>query len=570
MKSVSFALFVLVLAGCMIQTAQGTCTDSVFGTVEDGETAYAACPTNQDGYQSALCTAGTYGEADVSHCTERSITIFSYGIDSASFIVGREISPISLLTDGSISTYSILPELPSGLSFETSTGVISGNPTEASEAQAYTVSSTLTAGGDGPTTTITISVSVVMCPALDTFPTVADGETSSSSEACPDGTEGTATRLCTNGFFGNIDTSGCSALAPQNLNYAGTLSVRRNEPLVLTPSYTNEVSSFAVTTGSLPSGVTISSTTGTISGVPTVTGTYTITVTATGNGSTTRSLTISVTAASCSGLQDANGDPVTILNNNQIFFSCDEGYTGQWTYTCLDGVYQNKVTAGCIASRPTEFSYSRNSVILMTGEELYSGRPTFKGVAHVFQATSLPDGFTLDTSTGVITGSSDTAMSQTQLTIYAQADESVSSSQRASTDFFIEVREPTCAMTEEYPETSVNSYATYTCPDGYDGEMRRRCVLQNGVAQWGLPEAHCQVKQDYTFFTICVIVLVVCLLFMIIGFIVKCARKRSKEQKKNLTKTPSKPVPKSTSKPTSKSTAKAPQPVHKAPTKVTI
>ena len=565
MRTVTIAIFTFAVLACIAQTAQGTCTDSTFGTVEDGETAYAACPVTQDGYQSALCTNGAYEAADLSHCTDRSITVFSYGIASASFFVGHPIISMALKTDGSISSYSISPDLPEGLDFNTGSGVISGTPSVVSAEMPYTVTGIATTGGVNPTTTITISVSVVMCPALDSFPTVASGETSSSTAACPTGTQGTATRLCTDGFFGDIDVSGCQQLAPSGLSYSGDLSVVRNKPLILTPSYSNTVTSFEVSSGSLPTGVTLSTTTGTISGVPSATGSFSATIRANGAGSTTKSLSFSIAAASCNGLQDKNGLSVEISNSGQINFDCDEGYTGTWSYTCLDGVYKNKFEGLCQASRPTLFQYSVSSFSLKVNEHMWSGRPFYSGVAHFFSTGDpLPEGFTIDNSTGIIEGSSSTAFQSVQsITVYAMMNAGVSTSLRASTTVSIMVSDYECAATQDFEGQKVGDKSEFLCPDGYEGTMRRECQMVEGEnrAQWGLPESHCQVSPDFTFVYIGVGVFVVCLIIMIIGLIVKSSRSRSKSQKKNLSKTASKPAPKAVPKAA---------PVHKAPAKVTI
>lgn len=65
---------------------------------------------------------------------------------------------------------------------------------------------------------------------------------------------------------------------------------------------------FAVTSGTLPPGLTLNPTTGVVSGTPTTTGTYTFSVSATnGAGSDERSYTVSVTAASPAAASSSDG-----------------------------------------------------------------------------------------------------------------------------------------------------------------------------------------------------------------------------------------------------------------------
>ena len=70
----------LAIVLCLAVTVRAQCSDAEFGDCADGETCYAACSLEYDGYKSALCTGTTYGEADLSHCTPRTVSLFSYGI----------------------------------------------------------------------------------------------------------------------------------------------------------------------------------------------------------------------------------------------------------------------------------------------------------------------------------------------------------------------------------------------------------------------------------------------------------------------------------------------------------
>ena len=544
MKSVTLKLFGFVLLICAIQVVNGECNDETFGVAAAGETAYAGCPSNQDGYQSAVCNDSSYGEPDMSHCTPRGVTVFSYGISAIEFTKDVPIATLSLQTDGTISTFSISEDLPAGLVFSTTDGSISGTPTDVSSQTTYTIT-----GGES-STTLKITVSPVVCRAFDNFPETVSGETASGP--CPAGYSGTATRVCNNGSFGNINTDGCTLLAPTGLAYIGSTSVRRGEAVVLTPSVTNTVTSWSSTT--LPAGVQLTNK-GTIVGVPTAAvGTYPFTVTASnGGGSTSRIVSLAVTAATCTGLQNDSGMPITTNSGQSIQLSCPEGYSGNILRQCLDGVYQDEITMGCMAIKPTNFDYSPGIFTVYTGVSMTTGRPSYSGIVNYFSISpELPEGFTLDGETGVISGSSSTVVSYTgSVTAKASADAYYS----ASTSVTINVVEPSCAATEDLTSATVGGSASFSCPDSeYDeGKMVRKCVREGDIAMWGLPDVHCQKKQDYTFLIISVIILVVCLIVLLIGCCVKSSRSRSKNQKSLKT---SKPAPKAAPKPAPKAAPK--------------
>lgn len=88
----------------------------------------------------------------------------SYTPSSASGTVGTPISSLMPTVTGTVTSYSVSPALPFGLSIDTSSGVISGTPSAVASSADYTVTAT---NGTGSTTaTVTIEVSA---PAGSTF-----------------------------------------------------------------------------------------------------------------------------------------------------------------------------------------------------------------------------------------------------------------------------------------------------------------------------------------------------------------------------------------------------------------
>jgi gliding motility-associated-like protein len=140
---------------------------------------------------------------------------------------------------GTITSYSISPALPTGLTFNTTTGVISGTPSAVSASATYTVTGT-TAGGCVGTTTFTLAV--------------------------------------------------FNAVAPSSLSYSpATQTVRQGTAIsAMTPTISGGAPTYTISP-SLPAGLSINATTGVISGTLTAaqTGTVTYTITATNTGGST-------------------------------------------------------------------------------------------------------------------------------------------------------------------------------------------------------------------------------------------------------------------------------------------
>jgi hypothetical protein len=90
----------------------------------------------------------------------------SYADTAYAFVVGQDIAPVIRTGNtGIVTSYGITPVLPSGLSFNTTTGRISGRPSVISSAGAYVI----TANGPGGSGSDTITLSVLPNPPVLTF-----------------------------------------------------------------------------------------------------------------------------------------------------------------------------------------------------------------------------------------------------------------------------------------------------------------------------------------------------------------------------------------------------------------
>jgi hypothetical protein len=321
-------------------------------------------------------------------------------VNPAVYTVGAAIAanaPSS--SGGAVVSYSVSPALPPGLSLNTSTGVISGTPTTVTQASAYVVTASNSAGSATAGLAITINAAVIppgglaysVNPAIYTVGTAISPNTPSSSggavtsyfvsPALPAGLSlntstgiisgtpstvtsatsytVTATNSAGSATAGLSITVNAAVVAPSGLTYSVNPAVYTAGSAISpsTPSSSGgAVVSYSVSPA-LPAGLSLNTATGVISGTPSViaaAATYTVTATNSA-GSTTVGLTITVKAA---------------------------------------------------VVPPSGLTYSENPAAYTVGTPIAPNAPSISGGAVVSYSVSppLPLGLSLNTSTGVISG----------------------------------------------------------------------------------------------------------------------------------------------------------------------
>lgn len=330
---------------------------------------------------------------------------------SFTFTAGTAITATPAIAAGGFTgavTYSVTSgTLPSGLTLNTANGSVSGTPQIAQSATTITITGTgANAGTD--TTTMTITINAAITPATQTITGVAGTAITAS------------TPFSTAGFTGLI--------------------------------------TYAVTAGTLPTGLSINSSTGVISGTPTgasAQANYTITATDSLSRTATAIVTITISAAAITpATQTLVATAGNAITATTAFTAA--GFTGAITYSVLPALPAGltlNATTGVITGTPTgnqaatihtitalgaSSGTATATITITVSPRITPATQTLSVVAGsaitataAFAATgftgtviysvnpALPAGLTLNTNTGVITGTPTVAQAATTYTITA-------------------------------------------------------------------------------------------------------------------------------------------------------
>ncbi len=214
----------------------------------------------------------------------------SYNISTVNAKVGTAITELTPTITGGVTanSYAISSSLPSGLSFDSTTGKITGTPTAYKAQASYTITATLKTT---PVQTVTATVSI--------------------------------------GAYTNITASNYTVYAIKGTTAITVPGVSMPTGTVLetmTLTATKDSSVASVTAGTAYNGMTVEANTGKITGTPSVSGTYVFTeiykaTAATGGSSATRTITVvvedmvSISGDSSFHSYEAHEDSITLTKS---------------------------------------------------------------------------------------------------------------------------------------------------------------------------------------------------------------------------------------------------------------
>ena len=309
---------------------------------------------------------------------------------------------------GTVTSWSISPSLPAGLSFSTSTGAISGTPTAVSSTATYTVTASNTGGSSTATVTILVNdaapSSVTYSPssftltkgvAMTTVTPTASGGTATSwsiSPTLPTGLSFSTTDGAISGTPGAVSSSATYTITATNAGGSGTatVTIQVNDVAPSAVSYT-------------PNSLTLTN------------GTAMTSVTPTSSGGTVTSWSVSPSLPAGLSLDTSTGE----ISGTPTAITSSASYTV--TATNTGGSATAIVTIQVNMAPPSSITYSPSSITLVKDVAMTTVTPTTSGgpVAAWTISPTLPAGLSISSSTGAISGTPTAITSSAQYTVTA-------------------------------------------------------------------------------------------------------------------------------------------------------
>ena len=151
----------------------------------------------------------------------------------------------------------------------------------------------------------------------------------------------------------------------------------------------------------------------------------------------------------------------------------------------------------------------------MLGTQSSSGVPTYRNIIEEFymqESTPLPEGFTLNPTTGEITGKPTATMDVTSFTVRGK-----NAKGETFVAISISVRKGVCQPEGVFERTEVGEMAVYECSQqgSYVGTQKRACVLGEKDGVWEKASGFCTSVMVIVLLVVVVIVIIAVVVFLL-------------------------------------------------------
>jgi hypothetical protein len=382
-------------AGLTFETSNGT----IWGTPTSitSSASYTVSATNTGGTETVVLTIVVNDAAPAD---------LDYTPNTFTLTKGTQMTSVSPTSNGgTVVSYSVSPSLPAGLTFETSNGTIWGTPTAVTSSASYTITATNTGGTDTASVTIVVN---------DIAPSIAY---STTSFTLTKGTAMTTTSVTSTG--GTVVSYSVSPSLPAGLSLNASTGTLSGTPTAVTSSasYTitatntggTDTASVTITVNDIAPSIAYSTTSFTLTK-----GTAMTTETVTSTGGTVVSYSVSPSLPAGLSLDTSTG----AISGTPTAVTSNASYT--ITATNTGGTDTASVTIVVNDIAPS-ISYGTTSYTLTKGTAMTTATVTSTGgnVVSYSVSPSLPAGLSLDTSTGAISGTPTAVTSSASYTITA-------------------------------------------------------------------------------------------------------------------------------------------------------
>ena len=195
--------------------------------------------------------------------------------------------------------------------------------------------------------------------------------------------------------------------------------------------------------------------------------------------------------------------------------TCPDGFRGYAYRECSGGQLGEVKMDKCEYRLPDSLQYENNNMVFVLGTQSSSGVPTYRNIIEEFymqESTLLPEGFTLNPTTGEITGKPTATMDVTTFTVRGK-----NAKGETFVAISISVRKGVCQPEGVFERTEVGETAVYECSQqgSYVGTQKRACVLGEKDGVWEKASGFCTSVMVIVLLVVVVIVIIAVVVFLL-------------------------------------------------------